>query len=309
MSKIAIAVHGGVGWNIPFIKKHVKGYEDGLRDAIMAGYQVLKKGGSSLNAVEESVKKLEDNYLFNAGRGSALNLLGEVEMDASIMDGKTLKAGAVSMVRSVRNPVTLARCVMNKTKHVFLSGYGALDLAKSNEILLEPDSYFITDHQYRSFLKSRDTATIQKALQKRIHGTVGAVALDARGNLAAATSTGGTSNCLPGRIGDSCVIGAGCYANNQTCAVSGTGDGEVLITGVIAHTISMLVELEKMPLDEACDYVINTRNASIKGDIGVISVDTSGNFGVCFNSKIMKRAWMTSEEDLQVRVMQPNCQK
>ncbi len=304
MSKIAIAVHGGVGWNIPFIRKHVKGYEEGLREAIMAGYKVLKKGGSSLDAVEESVKKLEDNYLFNAGRGSALNLLGEVEMDASIMDGKTLKAGAVSMVRSVRNPVTLARCVMTKTKHVFLSGYGALDLAKSNEILLEPDSYFITDHQYRSFLKSRDQITIQKALQKRIHGTVGAVALDKRGNLAAATSTGGTSNCLPGRIGDSCVIGAGCYANNKTCAVSGTGEGEVLISKVVAHTIAMLVELKNMPLSEACEHVIHIRNAYIKGDVGVISVNTDGNFGICYNSKIMKRAWMTSEDDLQIRVLQ-----
>lgn len=303
MKKIGIAVHGGVGWNIPFIKKHVKGYEEGLRAAILAGYKVLKKGGSSLNAVEEAVKSLEDNYLFNAGRGSALNLLGEVEMDASIMDGKDLRAGAVSMVRSVKNPVTLARCVMAKTKHVFLSGYGALDLAKTNEIVLEPESYFITDHQYRSFIKNVDHATIQRALRKRIHGTVGAVALDKKGNLAAATSTGGTSNCLPGRIGDSCVIGAGCYANNETCAVSGTGDGEVLITGVIAHTIAMLIEFKKMPIQEACNYVIKHRNELTKGDIGVICVDTKGNFGICYNSKIMKRAWMNSDENLEVRVL------
>lgn len=302
MKKIAIAVHGGVGWNIPFIKKHRKEYEEGLKDALLAGYKVLKRGGSSLSAVEASVIKLEDNYLFNAGRGSSLNCIGEVEMDASIMDGKALKAGAVSMVRSVKNPVVLARYIMAKTKHVLLSGYGALELAKSNEITLEADSYFVTDHQYQDFLKKSNRKKIQKILRQRLSGTVGAVALDKRGNLAAATSTGGTSNCLPGRIGDSCVIGAGCYANNKSCAVSGTGDGEVLITNVIAHTIAMLIELKNISLQEACDYVIHTRNHSTKGDIGVISLDTNGNIGIAFNSKIMKRAWMTSDGDMEIKV-------
>lgn len=302
MNKIAMAIHGGVGVDTKYINKNKKAYEKGLEEALCDGYKILQRGGSALNAIEASVKVLEDNPLFNAGRGSALNLLGEVEMDASIMDGNTLKAGAVSMVRSVKNPVTLARLIMKKTQHVFLSGYGALELAKLNEICLEADSYFVTDYQYQSFVKSSNHATVQKAMQKRLRGTVGAVALDKRGNLAAATSTGGTSNCLPGRIGDSCVIGAGCYANNATCAVSGTGDGEFLITGVIAHTISMFLELEKMSIQEACDFVIHQRNKKTKGDIGVISIDKEGNIGIAFNSRLMKRAWISSDEKMQIQI-------
>lgn len=303
MGKIAIAIHGGAAIDVKFIKKHQREYKDGLREAILAGYDVLKHGGSSMDAVELAVNKLEDHYLFNAGRGSALNCLGEVEMDASIMDGKTLEAGAVSMVRNIKNPVTLARYIMHKTNHVFLSGYGALNLAKYANITLEEDPYFITDYQYQKYVKCKNEETLEQILKKRIRGTVGAVALDRKGNLAAATSTGGTSNSLPGRIGDSCVIGAGCYANNKTCAVSGTGDGEVLITGVIAHTISMLLELKKMPLQKACDHVIHKRSKYVKGDIGVISVDKKGNFGISFNSPIMKRAWMSSDQDLCIEVL------
>lgn len=244
---------------------------------------------------------LEDNPLFNAGRGSALNCKGEVEMDASIMNGKNLKAGAVSMVRNVKNPVSLARIIMNKTKHVLLSGYGALEIAKNEGIHFETDSYFVTEYQQALFKKYSKHETVQQILEKKIYGTVGAVALDKRGNLAAATSTGGTSNCLPGRVGDSCVIGAGCYANNKTCAVSGTGEGEYLIREVVAHTISIMIEFN-MSLQDACDHVIHIRNKRYKGHMGVISVNAKGEVGIAYNTKIMKRAWKSSDEDLQVKI-------
>ena len=280
----------------------MKEHEEGLAEATEAAYKILSKNGSALNAVEAAVKILEDNPFFNAGRGSALNSAGEVEMDASIMDGKTLKAGAVSMVRSVRNPITLARLIMHKTKHVFLSGYGALAIAQNAGIHLEPDSYFITEYQHKEFEKCSKRETVQQIIEKRVYGTVGAVALDKKGNLASATSTGGTSNCLPGRIGDSCVIGGGCYANNKTCAVSGTGEGEYLIRGVVAHTISMMVEYN-MSLQEACDTVIHKRNGNHKGHIGVISVNRNGEVATAYNTKQMKRAWKSSDEDLQVRIL------
>jgi beta-aspartyl-peptidase (threonine type) len=303
MNKIAIAVHGGASDLKPYLKKHIPENEAGLSEALEAAYKVLKKGGSALNAVETAVKILEDNPFFNAGRGSCLNSKGEIEMDAAIMDGRTLKAGAVSMVRKVRNPIQLARTVMTETRHVFLSGYGALELAHFQGIGLEPDAYFITEHQVDEWLEKSKHFKVEKMLKRRLRGTVGAVALDKKGNMAAGTSTGGTSNSLPGRIGDSCVIGAGCYANNQTCAVSGTGDGEFLITGVIAHSISMMMELQNMPIQEACDYVIKTRNKKIKGQIGVIALNPQGEIGNCFNSPIMRRGWIDGNGNRFVKIL------
>jgi L-asparaginase / beta-aspartyl-peptidase len=294
MNPVAIVVHGGASIRNPFLSKNKKECAEGLHDAVKEGYQILLKGGTALNAVERSVTFLEDHHLFNAGRGSALNNKGEIEMDASIMDGKTLKAGAVSMVRNVKNPIGLARIVMSKTRHVLLSGYGAVDLAKAREITLEPDSYFMTEHQYQAFLTLHKETSIKEMLKQKLHGTVGAVAVDKKGNVAAATSTGGTSNRLPGRIGDSCIIGAGCYANNQTCAVSGTGEGEILIRGVIAHTISVLVELKKYSLQEACNYVVQIQNK--RAHIGVIAVNAQGDIGVSFNTAVMRCAWMRSDQ-------------
>lgn len=293
-----MVVHGGAGANTAFLKKNKKETELGLVVAVKRGHEVLRTGGSALDAVEEAIILLENNPLFNAGKGSALNCKGEVEMDASIMNGKTLKAGAVSMVRRVRNPISLARVVMNKTNHVFFSGYGALDIAKNQKIFLEPDSYFITEHQSAVYAKHQLKS--REIVEKKTFGTVGAVALDKKGNIAAGTSTGGTSNCLPARIGDSCVIGSGCYANNYSCAISGSGDGEFLITGVIAHTIAMYVELNKMTLQEACDYVIHTRNRTNKHSLGVIGINCDGHIGISFNTKIMKRAVINSEGVLNV---------
>lgn len=293
MNKIAIAIHGGAGDLSPFFKDHIKEAEEGLAQATEAAYTILDQNGSAIDAVEAAVIILEDNPFFNAGKGAALNALGEVEMDASIMDGSTLDAGAVSMVRQVKNPVTLARTIMHRTRHVLLSGYGALELAQAEGIHLEPETYFITEHMRKELQ--------QQSSYKKSHGTVGAVALDKYGNLAAATSTGGTTNCLPGRIGDSCIIGAGCYANNNTCAVSGTGEGEYLIREVVAHTISMMVEFG-MSLKEACDHVIHNRN-TLKGEMGVISVDKYGHVAIAFNTSAMKRAWKSSDEVLQVHIL------
>ncbi|WP_131782954.1 isoaspartyl peptidase/L-asparaginase family protein [Legionella gresilensis] len=298
--KIAIAVHGGASKNSSFLKKNKESTKEDLAKACQKGYKILQEGGSALDAVEEAVKVLEDSPYFNAGRGSALNCCGEVEMDASIMDGKEIKAGAVSMVREVKNPISLARSIMTKTKHVFLSGYGALEFAKKENFSLKPQSYFITTHQYEEYEHLSAKETYKELLNKKDTGTVGAVALDSHGNLAAGTSTGGTSNSLPGRIGDSCVIGAGCYANNKTCAVSGTGEGEYLITGVIAHTISMLTELN-IPIQEICEQVLNERNKS-RGEIGVISVNHQGDIGISFNTEIMKRAWIGLDGKLYVKI-------
>lgn len=297
-NKFALAIHGGASHESKYLKTHLKECEQGLKEALLVGYQILKKNGSALNAVEQAVKALEDNELFNAGRGSVLNREGEVEMDAAIMDGKKLMAGAVSMVRNVKNPIVLARAVMNKTDHVFLSGYGALEFAKSQHIYLEPESYFITEHQYQEFLKY-----IKKPRKKDLTGgTVGAVALDKKGNLAAATSTGGLCGSLPGRIGDSCLIGAGCYANNKTCAVSGTGVGEVLINNVIAHTISMLYEFKKQDIQKICNHVILKRHKPHDGPIGVIAIDRNGKIGISYSSQIMKRAWITTQGEIVIKI-------
>lgn len=302
MNKIAIAVHGGAGEASDFLKANVKTCEQGLEDALLAGHRLLKAGGHALDAVEVAVRVLEDDPHFNAGRGSVLNCRGELEMDASIMDGQTLKAGAVSMIREVKNPVSLARLIMEKTHHVFLSGYGALDVAKYFNLPLLPESYFITDYQYQQHQTRHQQETFEDILQKGCSGTVGAVALDSEGNLASATSTGGTSHCLPGRIGDSCVIGAGCYANNSNCAVSGTGHGEALITGVVAHSIAMLIELKGYSLQAACDEVINKPLQTTHQEMGVIAVNSAGDIGVSFNTAIMKRAWIGHDEKIHCKI-------
>jgi L-asparaginase / beta-aspartyl-peptidase len=301
MKNIAIAVHGGAGQDSEFIRLNQIAYKAGLVEAVNTGYKILKQDGSALDAVEQAVRLMEDNPIFNSARGSALNTKGEVEMDASIMDGKEHNAGAVSIVRNVKNPVTLARFIMENTSHVFISGQGALEIAKENNLELEVDSYFITEHRVDELFKEQKDDS-DDIIKKRPNGTVGAVALDNVGNIAAATSTGGTSNCLSGRIGDSCIIGAGCYANNASCAVSGTGDGELLITNVIAHSIAFYMELKNCSVQEACDYVIHQRNKDVEGDIGVIALDTMGNFGISFNSQRMLRAWKMNEEIITVKI-------
>jgi L-asparaginase / beta-aspartyl-peptidase len=293
MNKIAIAVHGGAGEDSAFIKKHLKEYETGLENALREGYSILENGGNAVDAVRAAVVYLENNPLFNAGKGSALYKEGKVEMDAAIMDGNGLKAGAVALATNVKNPIELAHRVMYKTNHVLLAGAKALEFAQKNGLAIEEDDYFKTPHQWEE-LKKAEGLTDEDLERKQKKGTVGAVALDSAGNLAAATSTGGTPGSLSGRVGDSCIIGAGCFADNNTCAVSGTGDGEYLITGVIAHSISMVLELKSPSLQEACDQIIHEKNKDLEADIGVISVNRNGEIGISYNSEMMHRGWIDS---------------
>ncbi|MDX5347783.1 MAG: isoaspartyl peptidase/L-asparaginase [Hymenobacteraceae bacterium] len=295
-----MVVHGGAGPDSDFIQENIKGYKEGIKAAVEAGYKILEEGGNAVDAVEAAIKLLENNRLFNAGRGSALNANGEVEMDASIMRGSDQASGAVAMVRNIRNPISLAKAVMLNTSYRFLGDMGALEYAETIDIRLEPSSYFITEHQFDLFSKKRKEKFTSSdriglnQLNDRMHGTVGAVALDQDGNLAAGTSTGGTENKKVGRIGDSCIVGVGCYAKNKTCAISGTGDGELLMKDVIAYDISALMEYKGLSLQEACEVVVLERVNPEKGDVGVIGVDPKGNIALVFNSPRMHRGWKTS---------------
>lgn len=308
MNKIAIVVHGGAGPDSEYIKKNFEAYQKGLQEAVNTGYSVLEEGGSALDAVEAAVNYLEDNPLFNAGRGSALNENAEVEMDASIMNGEDMRCGAVAIVRHVKNPVTLARAVMEKTKHIYIGDMGATDFARQIHIEMRPDSYFVTEHNYELFEASakeegRDPKeAAETQLRRKEHGTVGAVALDRNGNVAAATSTGGLENKKASRIGDSSIIGIGAYANNKTCAVSSTGDGEVLIQNITAFHISSLVEYKGLSLQDACRYLIQEKEKPEKGDMGVIAIDPQGNIAMEFNSERMHRGWKSSEGNTGVGI-------
>lgn len=300
MDKIAIVVHGGAGPDSEFIKKNKEGYTKGLEEAVHAGYRVLEKGGSAMDAVEAAVRSMEDNPLFNAGKGSALNAKAEVEMCAAIMSGKDLRSGAVAIVKNVRNPVSLARQVMEKTGHIYLGSHGALGFAQEIKVPLEPDAYFITEHRYKEYDEKRkkakddDQAVAKEQVAERMHGTIGAVAVDKKGNVAAATSTGGTEYQKEGRIGDSSMIGVGAYANNSTCAVSTTGDGELHIQNVSAFHISALMEYRNMSLREACHFFIHQKCKAVKGDMGLIAIDPEGNIALEFNSERMFRGWKTA---------------
>ncbi|MCW3078951.1 isoaspartyl peptidase/L-asparaginase [Segetibacter sp.] len=308
MGKLTILVHGGAGPDSAFIKKNIDSYKQGLREAADTGYGILEAGGTAMDAVEAAVNYLEDNPLFNSGRGSALNEKAEVEMDASIMDGKTMKSGAVAIVKNVKNPVTLARAIMEKTKHIYIGDMGALEFAQKMHLRLMPEAYFITDHAYEQYLSAteEEANSIEQAgeyqVRRKEHGTVGAVAVDKDGNVAAATSTGGTENKVPGRIGDSSIIGIGSYANNKTCAVSSTGDGEVLIRNVAAFHVSAIMQYKGLNLKEACNYLIKEELKDAQGDMGIIAVDPEGNFTFEFNSERMHRAWRTSDGEQGVGI-------
>jgi len=309
MSNIGIVVHGGAGPDSDFIKQNVEEYKKGLEEAVSAGYKVLEDGGSAIDAVEAAVNVLEDNPLFNAGRGSALNEKAEIEMDASIMNGQNGKCGAVSIVKNVKNPVTLARAVMEKTNHIYLGDMGALEFAQKIGLQLRPEAYFITDHAFEQYNEAQKEAegdglsdAGQYQVKRKTHGTVGAVALDKEGNLAAATSTGGTENKVPGRIGDSSIIGVGSYANNSTCAVSSTGDGEYLMQHVSAFHISALIEYKGLSLQEAAYHFMHEKLKHVDGDMGIIGIDPQGNIAMEFNSERMHRGWRTSSIPLGTNV-------
>lgn len=304
---VTLVIHGGAGNITPAIMtpQDEKDYSAGLQTALDAGYEILHKGGAAIDAVVAAITELENNPLFNAGRGAVFTKKGLNEMDAALMNGKTLEAGAIAGVRNIKNPILLAREVMLYSGHVFLSGSGASEFAISRGMEQVPDSYFFNKLRYDQWVEIRDSDFYQldhkadnlKGAPNPDHkfGTVGAVACDAEGNLAAGTSTGGMTNKRFGRIGDSPVIGAGTYANNATCAISCTGHGEPFLRACVAHDVSCLMEYKGLSLQEACDTVIKDKLVKLGGEGGMIAVDAKGNGLFSFNSAGMYRALRNSE--------------
>jgi beta-aspartyl-peptidase (threonine type) len=305
MDNIAIVVHGGAGPDSEYIKENIEGYKQGLEDAINAGYSILENGGTSTDAVEAAVKSFENNPHFNAGKGSSLNELAEVEMCSSVMEGNQLKSGAVAIVKGVKNPVSLARAVMEKTKHIYIGETGAQNFAQEIGAEIEPSSYFMSEHnttEYKKIKEEEKQQAKQEKPGKPMHGTVGAVAIDKNGDIAAATSTGGTEMNKQGRIGDSSMIGAGTYANNSTCGCSATGDGELNIQFVTCFHISALVEYKGLSIKDACHYLIKEKAKDVDGDMGVIAIDKEGNIATEFSSERMHRGWKSTREAMQVMI-------
>jgi L-asparaginase / beta-aspartyl-peptidase len=296
--KFALAIHGGAGTieRSKLTPELERAYSNGLERSLRAGYDILKGGGSGLDAVEAAVRVLEDDPHFNAGKGAVFTDAGTNELDAAIMDGKTLKAGAVASVKRVKNPISLARLVMEKSPHVMMDCAGAEAFAAQMGVELVDPKYFYTEERWQALqrIKEAEKKAGSAGGKKFIisdqdrHGTVGAVALDQAGNVAAATSTGGMTNKRAGRIGDSPVIGAGTYANNATCAVSATGDGEYFIRAVVSHDISALIEYRGMSLGEAAQQVLD-KVAKLGGTGGLIAVDRNGNIAQPFNTSGMYR--------------------
>ena len=292
-NKIAIVIHGGAGI---ILKENIsKTKEDSiinkLDEAISKGWEILKEGKSSEIAVIETIKILEDSPLFNAGKGSVFNSEGKVENDASIMRGIDLNAGASSGTSNVKNPITLAADVMNHSKHVFLSGKGAENFAKERNLDIVDNEYFHTEFRYNQLLNEREEGK---------YGTVGCVAIDLNGNIVAGTSTGGMTNKKWGRIGDSPIIGAGTYANNNTCGISSTGSGEYFIRTVAAYQVSSLTENHNYDLTKAMSKVIHQKIGNIGGDGGMIGIDKNSNVVMDFNTSGMYRAFVNKNGQKQI---------
>lgn len=302
----SIAIHGGAGTILKsaMTAEMEIAYRQALSDALQAGYTLLEKGGSALDAVSAATVSLENNILFNAGKGSVFTNRGEHEMDASVMNGSNGAAGAVAGVKQIKNPVLLAREVMENSQHVFLCADGAMEFARERGIAMEPDEYFYSSFRYRQWQDLKDSDAYQmdhsaqqnsKESGEKKFGTVGAVACDQRGNLAAATSTGGMTNKKFGRVGDSPIIGAGTYANNQTCAISCTGHGELFIKAVAAFDVHALMAYKKLTLEEAMREVVMVNLLKMGGEGGMIGVDGAGRaFGI-FNSDGMYRGFRSSD--------------
>ncbi len=293
-----LVIHGGAGTILKenMTTENEAAYLEKMNEALEAGELILKNGGSSLDAVTETIMVMENSPLFNAGKGAVFTAEGVNEMDASIMEGKFHKAGAITGVQHIKNPILGARAVMEKTNHVLLTGEGAEELAQAVGLEIVDSSYFFTEPRWNNYLQVKDMTDK--------HGTVGAVALDKHGNLAAATSTGGMTYKMKGRVGDSPIIGAGTYADNNTCAVSATGHGEYFIRNVVAYDISALMKYSKMTLQQATEEVIMNKLKLLGGDGGVIAVDKDGNISMTFNTAGMYRAYITSSGDKEVLIYQ-----
>lgn len=298
----AIAVHGGAG-DLPSadrVPEREREYHAGLERALRAGDAVLQAGGFALDAVVAAVQVLEDDPLFNAGRGAVLAASGACELDASLMDGRDLRAGAVTGLRHVRSPIVLARLVMEKSPHVMLSGEGAEEFALEQSLEPVANRHFVTERRQRQLDAALHGGSVPASDQ--IMGTVGAVALDSHGNLAAATSTGGMTAKRWGRVGDSPIIGAGTYAANDCCAVSATGHGEFFIRAVVAHEIASLMRYAGKDVVEACDEVVRRQLVQMGGEGGVIAVGRDGRIAMPFNSKGMLRGSIDTEGRLTTAV-------
>jgi L-asparaginase / beta-aspartyl-peptidase len=294
-----LVIHGGAGSMNPerMSSEQVEEAQKGLQQALDAGETILKNGGSALDAVEAAVRLLEDHPNFNAGRGAVFNADGKIELDASIMDGSNLMAGAIAGVRTIKNPVTAARKVMEKSPHVLLIGEGAEKFAVEQKVEMVDPSWFFTEGRWNDYLRIKE-----RQEQGDGTGTVGAVALDKHGNLAAATSTGGMVMKRFGRVGDVPIIGAGTYANNETCAVSATGHGEFFIRNVVSYDISALMLYKDMSLEDAANFVVMEKLVEQKGNGGVIAVDKEGNIAMPFNTAGMFRGFVKSSGETGVMI-------
>jgi len=312
-STFGMVIHGGAG---TIVKKDLtleleQAYQSKLKEALQTGYEILKNNGSSMDAVEAAIKILENSPLFNAGKGAVFTGDGTHELDASIMDGKTLQAGAVASVKHVKNPIALARLVLEKSPHVMMVGDGAEEFAVQHNLDRVSQYYFYTEKRWKS-LQKRKEAAIEKTtlvpkkesikLTDKEKGTVGAAALDKAGNLAAGTSTGGMTNKMFGRVGDSPIIGAGTYANNQTCAVSGTGHGEYFMRLLVAYDIHALMAYEGKSLKEAANAVIMKKLGELGGTGGIIAIDKDGNIAMPFNTDGMYRGYIMENGEAIVKI-------
>jgi beta-aspartyl-peptidase (threonine type) len=315
--KYILVIHGGAGTILKSSMTPEKEelYRQGLQNALNAGNKILKEGGTALDAVEASIKILEDDSLFNAGKGAVFTNEGRNELDASVMDGKTLKAGAVAGVTNIKNPITAARAVMDKSEHVMMAGRGAELFAAKNGCTVVDPSYFFTTQRWNDLQEAKKEDSLKmmnvdssKAFLRQPgnydykYGTVGAVALDIYGNLAAATSTGGMTNKKFGRVGDSPIIGAGTYADNNTCAVSCTGWGEYFIRLGIAKSVSDRMELAHESLKDASNEMIMQKLPALGGDGGLIAVDKDGNFTMTFNTDGMYRGYIKSNGETAIEI-------
>ncbi len=315
MEKCVLVIHGGAGYisEDNLTKEKQLEYTEALKNALQKGYDLLSSGGTSLDAVEITIKELEDSPLFNAGKGSVFTNEEKNEMDASIMDGKTLNAGAVACVTNIKNPISAAKSVLQNSEHVLLTGKGAEAFAKKQKIEIVDPEYFKVEERLKRVKEvkksekieldhSKSDGYINKTNPDEKYGTVGAAALDKKGNLASGTSTGGMTNKKYNRVGDSPLIGSGTYANNKTCAVSCTGHGEYFIRSVVAYDVSALMEYKGYSLDKAANYVVNEKLVELKGAGGLIAIDKEGNIAMPFNTPGMYRGYVTESGKIVVKM-------